>query len=326
MWTDSPAMGARRPLAVDGRDALLFTACYLALDWASYIFPLGPFNITPWNPPPALSIVWMLLGGLRYAPVVFAAILAGEWLILHMPGGLTLSIVTSLVLALGYTGIVATLKLRFRFDGQLRNTRQLWTFIAVIALGTAIVGICYVGVLRAAGFRVGDSFFAAAFQFWIGDMVGVLVTAPLLMVAADRNGRQQLAQSWRKPETAVQFAVLLGLLFYMFQSGFEPQQYFYLLFLPLIWIASRNGLAGAVAASGLVQAGVVLGSQIGALQTLEWWHYWGLPALVTKSLTGRWLLSPTRANLALTEKWMRPFYEEPLPKKGAYLFVIARKA
>lgn len=65
---------------------------------------------------------------------------------------------------------------------------------------------------------------------------------------------------------------------------------------------------------------------MGALQTLEWWHYWGLPALMTKSLTGRWLLSPTQANLALTEKWMRPFYEEPLPEKGAYLFVIARKA
>ena len=28
----------------------MFAACYVALDWASYIYPLGPFNITPWNP------------------------------------------------------------------------------------------------------------------------------------------------------------------------------------------------------------------------------------------------------------------------------------
>jgi len=60
---------------------VLFGACYVALDWTSSIYPLGPFNITPWNPPPALSIVWMLLGGLRYAPVVFASILLGELLI-----------------------------------------------------------------------------------------------------------------------------------------------------------------------------------------------------------------------------------------------------
>jgi len=56
------------------RDAVMFAACYIALDWASYIYPLGPFNITPWNPQPALSIVWMMLGGLGYAPLVGSTI------------------------------------------------------------------------------------------------------------------------------------------------------------------------------------------------------------------------------------------------------------
>jgi len=38
------------------RDAAVFAPCYLMLDWVSYIHPLGPFNITPWNPQPALAI------------------------------------------------------------------------------------------------------------------------------------------------------------------------------------------------------------------------------------------------------------------------------
>ncbi len=63
----------------------------------------------------------------------------------------------------------------------------------------------------------------------------------------------------------------------------------------------------------------------GALQTLEWGHYFGLPAAVAHALTGRWVLAPNRANLALTERIVRPFYEEPLPEKGAYLFLVARK-
>ena len=46
------------------RDAAVFAPCYVLLDWVSYIHPLGPFNITPWNPQPALAIAWMLLGGL----------------------------------------------------------------------------------------------------------------------------------------------------------------------------------------------------------------------------------------------------------------------
>ena len=261
-------IGARRSLAVHARDALLFGACYVALDWTSSIYPLGPFNITPWNPPPALSIVWMLLGGLRYAPVVFAAILIGDVLIRQAPGGLELSILTSLLLAAGYTGIAAALRLRFEFYGRLHDTRQLWIFIAVTVVGAAIIGACYVGVLWAAGFHVGDSFVAGVFHFWLGDTVGVLVTAPLLMVAADPVGRRDLIQSWRKPETALQFTTLGGLVFFMFQSGGEPQKYFYLLFLPLIWIALRRGLSGAAAASGVVQAGVVLGAEGGALKSL----------------------------------------------------------
>ncbi len=63
----------------------------------------------------------------------------------------------------------------------------------------------------------------------------------------------------------------------------------------------------------------------GALQTLEWGHYFGLPAAVAHVLTGRWVLARSHANLALTERLVRPYYEEPLPERGAYLFFIARR-
>jgi SAM-dependent methyltransferase len=63
----------------------------------------------------------------------------------------------------------------------------------------------------------------------------------------------------------------------------------------------------------------------GALRALEWGHYFGLPSAVAHTLTGRWVLARTRANLALTERLLRPYYEEPLPEHGAYLFCIARK-
>ncbi len=62
-----------------------------------------------------------------------------------------------------------------------------------------------------------------------------------------------------------------------------------------------------------------------ALQALEWWHYFGLPALVSKRLTGRWILSPTAANLGLTERILRRYYEEPMPARGAYLLLVARR-
>lgn len=64
-----------------------------------------------------------------------------------------------------------------------------------------------------------------------------------------------------------------------------------------------------------------------AHHALDVGHYLGAPNLVAKKLTGRWVVFPTRKNpvLALSERWLRPLYEEPLPASGAYLFFIAGK-
>jgi SAM-dependent methyltransferase len=63
----------------------------------------------------------------------------------------------------------------------------------------------------------------------------------------------------------------------------------------------------------------------GALTALEWGHYFGLPSLIWKKITGRWVLSPSRLNLWLTERLLRRYYEEALPDTGAYLFFVAYK-
>jgi SAM-dependent methyltransferase len=62
-----------------------------------------------------------------------------------------------------------------------------------------------------------------------------------------------------------------------------------------------------------------------ALHALDLGHYLGMPSLVARKLSGRWILAPTRWNLALTERWLRPLYEEPIPEVGAYLFFVAER-
>jgi len=62
-----------------------------------------------------------------------------------------------------------------------------------------------------------------------------------------------------------------------------------------------------------------------SLHVLEWGHYFGAPTLLPKLLFDRWILSPTRWNLALTEKLVRPYAgTEPHPQ-GTYTFFIARR-
>jgi SAM-dependent methyltransferase len=63
-----------------------------------------------------------------------------------------------------------------------------------------------------------------------------------------------------------------------------------------------------------------------ALGALEWGHYLGLPAAVSKKLFGRWIVAPWPANLWLTTSLVRRYYNEPVPDEfGAYTFYVARR-
>src|SRR5512134_3782774 len=189
-----PGPGAQddsRPMSVIRylRDAAVFAPCYIALDWASYIHPLGAFNITPWNPQPALAIIWMLLGGLHHVPAVLATIFVADVVVRHAPGGYWIALYTALTLAFGYAAIAWLLGTRARPMLGLRSARQLTLFTAIVAAGTAVVGAAFIGVLWFAGFLAGTPVLDAWLQFWVGDVVGVLVTAPLLLAVADIGSR-----------------------------------------------------------------------------------------------------------------------------------------
>ena len=241
------------------RDAAVFAPCYVALDWASYIDPVGPFNITPWNPQPALAIVWMMLGGLVHAPAVLAAILLADIAVRNVPGGYAITAMTALVLASGYAAIAWTLK-SLLSDTGLRSTRQLTIFATVVVAGTSVIGAAFIGVLSAAGQIAETAFSNAWTRFWIGDVVGILVTAPLLFAASDAARRSAILSLARRPEALLQAIVLAATVWLIFE-GFasDPSRQFYLLFLPLIWIAVRFGMNGAILATAIVQMGVVLG-------------------------------------------------------------------
>lgn len=60
-----------------------------------------------------------------------------------------------------------------------------------------------------------------------------------------------------------------------------------------------------------------------AMRALEWGHYFGLPSLVARKLTGRWILAPTKWNLWLTEQFVRR-YASPEPRQdGVFTFYVA---
>jgi two-component system, LuxR family, sensor kinase FixL len=252
------------------RDALVFAPCYVALDWTSHVYPLGPFNITPWNPQAALAIVWMLLGGVRYLPAVAATIFVADVIVRGAPGGYALIGITALTLASGYAGVAYVLRDRLGPTLSVNGTRPLALFAVVTIAGTGLVGAAFIAVLRGADFLTDTSFVVAWLRFWVGDGVGVLVTAPLLLAAADAESRRAFLHTVRRPETIAQTAALMATGWFVFRGAdVDPSKLFYLFFLPLIWIVVRAGMAGALIAIAIAQLTVVLGIHSGVHTPVE---------------------------------------------------------
>ena len=130
------------------RDAAVFAPCYVLLDWVSYIHPLGLFNITPWNPQPALAVAWMVLGGLVHAPAVLATIVMADVLIRGVPGGYGVTVLAALTLTMGYAAIAWMLQRLLRPEPNLHSLRQLTVFIGVVVPATAVIAMAFVGVVR----------------------------------------------------------------------------------------------------------------------------------------------------------------------------------
>jgi signal transduction histidine kinase len=124
------------------------------------------------------------------------------------------------------------------------------------------IGLAYVGLHVALGSLAAADSVAAAVQFWIGDAIGIVVTTPLLLEYAER--KPALRSAFDVEFVLQAAAVLLALWVVFGVKATDEFKFFYLLFLPLVWIAMRRGMRGAVVASLGIQLGVIVAAGFGA--------------------------------------------------------------
>src|SRR5471032_1960576 len=224
--------------------ACAFIALYLLFDWATYIDPLHGLNITPWNPDPALGMVFWLRYGKRAALPWLVALLAGEVLVRGMSAGLMVTLLGALWLTLAY-GVIGE-ALRRRFSST------------IIVAGSVVNGVVYVSLLTAAGLVPRAEWTMAVWRFSVGDTVGLVVSMPLIWMLASAPGRARLRERVSNWETPAYLALAIGVLWLVF--GFITSaefKHFHFLFLPLIWAASRQGVYGAALMVFVLQTAIV---------------------------------------------------------------------
>ena len=246
------------PLQLGWRD-VAFVAAYVLLDWLSFVHPLYGLNITPWNPAPALGLIYWLRHGKRAALPWFISLLIGEALVRGWPVDVALTIALSFCLTLGY-GLIGELLHRRFVDGKAPNNRpQLFAWLVIVALGTLLNAVVYVSQLSFSGSMPHDAWMEAVVRFWIGDCVGIVVTMPILWMLAEPRGRGVLRRLFLSWETLGYIALGVVMLWATFGFGMGAGfQQFYFLFLPIVWAAARQGLAGAALVASALQLGVII--------------------------------------------------------------------
>ena len=258
-WIRTMRSRAAIPLTVDARQViagLVYLVAYVALDRVSFSESYAQLGITPWSPSTGLSFVLILLFGRELIPLLFVAPFLADMINRQVVPPWPAEILSVAAIGAGYSAALLFLTgPKARFDPRLPSMRDLAQLILATSVSAAFVAASYVGLMIAAGLLPGKEFVAAALRYWIGDIVGVLAIAPFALFAL--SGRRILPLSL---ETVLQCAAVLVALTMVFGLAEEREfQLFYVLFLPIVWMAVRNGIEGASAGILITQIGVILG-------------------------------------------------------------------
>src|SRR5262249_42503241 len=120
----------------------------------------------------------------------------------------------------------------------------------------------------------------AALRFWIGEVIGVTVLTPFLLIAGTR--RWAFKFSWELAGLVIVTLAALGAVF-AFPDVYRFQV-FYVLFLPIVWTGVRFGLEGVSALLVIAQVGVIAAAHFAELDGANVTAYQAL--LVVLAITG----------------------------------------
>lgn len=235
-----------------------FAIAYISLDATSFIHSLHGLNITPWNPAPALGLVFLLRRGNVGRWLLAGTVVLSELVVRGIPQAWWSSLFSALVLALGYVSLGEFLRKRLLPSRLLDDRVSLLKWLLPIAVGTFSISLVYSSSLRFLGLLPPADWLAAVLQFWVGDAVGIAVAMPLFWWLSSERGVALLKAAVSQWETLGYVALSFVVLWLAFdvggQSGFKL---FYLLFFPIVWASARQGMAGAIISASLLQIEVI---------------------------------------------------------------------
>jgi signal transduction histidine kinase len=219
-------------------------------------------NTSPVWPPTGIAIAALLLFGIDLWPGVSVGVLLGS-LITGAPFNLALGM--TLGNTLEAVAIAFCLQRFVDFRPDISRVKDVIYLLGVAFIGTMISATIGTVTLMLTGRGVWEHRQTIWTTWWIGDLLGALVVAPVLLVWA--TPPPFLANRRSYIEGAIQMTLLGLITWYVFSSqppvGVYHQALLYVIFPFTIWAALRFGQRGATSAILLVSGIAIWGTAEG---------------------------------------------------------------
>lgn len=299
--------------AIGGRlFPLVFLSVYVLVDWATFIHDPPAINITPWNPPAGLYLALLLARPRGAAALTFAALMLGDLLVRGSPAPLPVLAISNLLVVLSYGAGVWLLALRLRFSPTLGRMYDAVWLVIMVPVAAVAAALGFTLPYMVAGLLPWPDLPAIAAQYWVGDVIAILTVTPFLLLHLHRTPGNGPRRS--RIETALHALSVAAALAVTFNPLVpDPSKILYVLFLPIIWVAMRRGLAGTTTAVLAIQIGVI----IGLSNTPGHWQDLTYYQTVMVALAGTGLL----VGAVVSERWR---LEISLGQRQAELSRVAR--
>jgi len=259
--------------------ALLFIILYLLLDRSTVYFQIWP-GISAWYPPTGLAVAALVGFGPVCGIVVLVAGSIASSVNYHVSVFTYSFLLGGPNFTLIYLAAAVILRRVLKIDSHLRSIRDV-TWLLLVATFAA-GAVAFVGTRLAVADHLVpvEDYFRASLSWWIGDAVAVGCITPFCLIfilprlrrflgygdtANSANarargiGRHELRGYRRVMESALfTLAVFTALWLALEGIPSHGNGMFFLVFLPLIWVAVRRGLRGAAIVILALDLGIIV--------------------------------------------------------------------
>lgn len=269
------ASGLRRRL-IAGHAILSIAFCvsYALLAQPDLIL-ISSLGFTAWYPPEGLSMALLLGISPWYAPLVCLSTMASGAFIYHQPVVSWSGTLGALSSASVYALAAHLLRSRFAIEVGLKRQRDVSRYLSVTLLAAMAATVVNVACLVADHTIAMSQYGHAAFMWFTGDAVALVGVAPFMLIYTiprirsalflEARTKPQLSLESAKPvsiwaviEAFAQVICIVLLFWIMFGRLLGGLQLFYLAFLPILWMAMRQGIGQAVNGILAFNFGVIL--------------------------------------------------------------------